>query len=51
MITEKDFTELEKKLKEKTTQRELIKKYKKKKFEYKHPILFKLKDLFDRTKL
>ncbi len=51
MITEKDLTELEKKLKDKTIQRELRKRYKQKRFEFRHPILFKLREFFDKNKL
>ena len=51
MITEKSIQELENKLKENTTQRERIKRYKKLRFEYNYPLLFKLKNIFDRNKL
>ena len=50
-ITEKDFKELEIKLADKKKQTELRKKYRAKRFEYNHPLLFKLKSVFNRNNI
>ncbi len=51
MITEQHIKDIEKKLKEKVAQREMNKRYKKIKFEHNHPILFKIRELFNKDKL
>lgn len=51
MITEKSIKELEGKIKDKQAHREQIKRYKKLRFEYNHPLLFKIKELLNRNKI
>lgn len=48
VITDTHIKDLKKKLEEKKQQKIKSKEYQKLKFEYNHPILFKLKNLFDK---